>query len=652
MSHGKQRRPGARVGGDCAVQRRTVAPGKRSLTPGVPPRRPGDAERDPVHGAESGRSPAETFQVEPGREWFLGHFMPSMAERLSAPGAEQAPAMEKWTDHDNGGAAVQRQASGGGEAGAVRSERFLGHFMPSMAELRAARDVDPAPETGVVQRKGGAGAEDGRMQAVAESGIAGSGGRLPHLDAIQHSFGDHDLSEVKAHSDARSGEAAAALGASAYATGDHVAFRGTADLHTAAHEAAHVIQQREGVHVQGGVGRDGDEYERNADAVADRVVSGRSAVDLLPEPRQDGGQDSGGAQRKPVQKKPGDGEALPGPDTAVHDHAGKLRQHADQHDPSNPQNTLGPYEMYQVWLDLWSSRNAEAQPRVQELEEQLRAVNPADFADKMDMFRHGRRDALGPKYEAAANEADLCTAQLSVMSEILGWLEARKAMSQRVTLEQVNRRALAEAEAKAIYVNTFMTVLLVGYPIVVAGRGSVPANGRAALGVAERSASSAVEAKGVTLCHGGSAESIASIRKGIRVDVNSPHPGRQQWGPGFYLADRSAAQAYAEQTESPAVVSYSSVLLEDLGVVVDVTAGAGRAQWDAFMNEAVVRYTRRQLWESNAERRGEMFAEFLNREGLTPDVVVAPHGPNGQQVVIRTRTAADKLNPYLEPAGE
>jgi hypothetical protein len=651
MSHGKQRKPGASVGGDCAVQRRTVAPGKRSLTASVPPRRPGDAERDAVHGAEPGPSPAETFQVEPAREWFLGHFMPPMAERLGTPGGDQAPAMGEWTDRHGGGAAVQRQASGGGEAGAARPEWFLGHFMLPMAELRAARNLDPAPEVGAVQRKGGAAAEDARVQAVAESGIAGSGGRLPHLDAIQHSFGDHDLGEVKAHNDARSGEAAAALGASAYATGDHVAFRGTADLHTAAHEAAHVIQQREGVHIQGGVGRDGDEYERNADAVADRVVSGRSAADLLPDPQQEGGQDSSAAQPRPVQKKPGDGEGLPGPDAAVHDHAGKLRQHADQHDPSNPQNTLGPYEMYQVWLDLWSSRNAEAQPRVQELEEQLRALNPADFADKMDMFRKGRRDALGPKYEAVANEADLCTAQLSVMSEILGWLEARKAMGQRVTLDQVNRRALAEAEAKAIYVNTFMTVLLVGYPIVVAGRGSISANGPAALGAAERSAATADEVKGVTLCHGGPAESIASVRKGIRVDVNSPHPGRQQWGRGFYLADRPAAQAYAQQTESPAVVSYTSVLLEDLGVVLDVTAGAAKVRWDAFMNEAIGGYARRQLWMFQ-ESRGAIFEEFLNREGLAPDVVVAPDGPKGQQVIIRTQAAADKLNSYLDPVGE
>jgi hypothetical protein len=68
-------------------------------------------------------------------------------------------------------------------------------------------------------------------------------------------------------------------------------------LHTAAHEAAHVIQQRHGVQLLGGVGEVGDRYERNADAVADRVVAGRSASDLLA-PFADGAQARGG----PVQR--------------------------------------------------------------------------------------------------------------------------------------------------------------------------------------------------------------------------------------------------------------------------------------------------------------------------------------------------------------
>jgi hypothetical protein len=69
--------------------------------------------------------------------------------------------------------------------------------------------------------------------------------------------------------------------AKAYATGNHVAFAAAPDLRLAAHEAAHAVQQREGVQLSGGIGRAGDEYERHADAVADQVVRGESAAALL-----------------------------------------------------------------------------------------------------------------------------------------------------------------------------------------------------------------------------------------------------------------------------------------------------------------------------------------------------------------------------------
>ena len=64
--------------------------------------------------------------------------------------------------------------------------------------------------------------------------------------------------------------ASAKMGASAYASGNKVAFGGNPSLHTAAHEAAHVVQQRSGVSLSEGVGKAGDSYERHADAVAER----------------------------------------------------------------------------------------------------------------------------------------------------------------------------------------------------------------------------------------------------------------------------------------------------------------------------------------------------------------------------------------------
>jgi hypothetical protein len=119
------------------------------------------------------------------------------------------------------------------------------------------------------------------VHQMAAYGVASGAASLPHAAAIQASFGHHDVSGVRAHVGGNAAEAAAAIGAEAYATGDSVAFSASPDLHLAAHEAAHVVQQRAGVRLSGGVGTAGDEYERHADAVADLVVQGKSAQSLL-----------------------------------------------------------------------------------------------------------------------------------------------------------------------------------------------------------------------------------------------------------------------------------------------------------------------------------------------------------------------------------
>jgi hypothetical protein len=120
------------------------------------------------------------------------------------------------------------------------------------------------------------------VHAAAARGLTGTATALPHAEAIQRSFGpDRDVSAIRAHVGGPATEATAAMGATAYATGHRVAFAASPDLHTAAHEAAHVFQQQAGVQLHGGVGQAGDAYERHADAVADRVVAGQSAAELF-----------------------------------------------------------------------------------------------------------------------------------------------------------------------------------------------------------------------------------------------------------------------------------------------------------------------------------------------------------------------------------
>ncbi len=155
-----------------------------------------------------------------------------------------------------------------------------------------------------VQRAAGAAAPDGAwVQDRAAQGVgAGSGGPLPFLDQIQPAFGRHDVGGVQAHVGGEAAAASTDIGARAYATGSKVAFGGPPDLHTAAHEAAHVVQQRGGVQLKGGVGQSGDVYERHADAVADAVVRGDPAEALLDSMAGSGSASSSAVQSAPVQR--------------------------------------------------------------------------------------------------------------------------------------------------------------------------------------------------------------------------------------------------------------------------------------------------------------------------------------------------------------
>lgn len=122
---------------------------------------------------------------------------------------------------------------------------------------------------------------DAAVHAAAARGIATPASAMPFGASIQRAFGRHDISQVQAHTGPEAAASANAMGADAYATGDHVVLGKGNDLFTAAHEAAHVVQQRGGVQLKGGVGAAGDAYEQHADSVASLVVQGKSAEGLL-----------------------------------------------------------------------------------------------------------------------------------------------------------------------------------------------------------------------------------------------------------------------------------------------------------------------------------------------------------------------------------
>jgi hypothetical protein len=146
-------------------------------------------------------------------------------------------------------------------------KRTLTMSLPAPVQRKVAVGGDASPDT---------------IAGAAARGIDTPTGALPHRDTVQAAFGRHRIDHVHAHAGADAAATADEMHAEAYAVGDHIVFGGAMPtLHTVAHEAAHVVQQRAGVARKGG--GDMDAFERHADAVADAVVAGRSAEALLDE---------------------------------------------------------------------------------------------------------------------------------------------------------------------------------------------------------------------------------------------------------------------------------------------------------------------------------------------------------------------------------
>lgn len=175
-----------------------------------------------------------------------------------------APADIRALQRTIGGLAVGRLLAGRIPAQSVeiqRKERGLGTSLEAMPQ-----EEDSSAEV---------------MRQAAQVGMQTSPSTLPYVRQIQQSFGRYDVSQIQAHLGPKATVSAESMQAAAYTTGEHVVFAGTPDLHIAAHEAAHVVQQRGDVQLSSGIGRVGDVYEQHAEAVADRVRAGQSAENLL-----------------------------------------------------------------------------------------------------------------------------------------------------------------------------------------------------------------------------------------------------------------------------------------------------------------------------------------------------------------------------------
>lgn len=157
--------------------------------------------------------------------------------------------------------------------------------VPGEARARHAETRAPA-----LQMKRADGGDPPRAALPMALDILRSPGRAldPGARALLEQRLQQDFGAVRVHADAQAADAARAVGARAYTVGRDIVFgrgeyrpgspEGTRLL---AHELAHVVQQRRGVSLDGGMGRAGDGYEQQADAVADAVAAGRPAGGLL-----------------------------------------------------------------------------------------------------------------------------------------------------------------------------------------------------------------------------------------------------------------------------------------------------------------------------------------------------------------------------------
>lgn len=222
--------------------------------------------------------------MPPGYYDYYGIPRPKPAEeavQANRPGLNQGPPIPRGLLEYYG--IVPRAASDSSPSPVQQKEETQTEPLLATEPKTPPVDATEAPasaEPMAVQAKSDGSAsksEAERVHEAAAHGTSGPAGVFPYLDVIQRSFGGHNVSHVKAHTDGQAAAGAREMGAEAFTVGDHVAFAGTPSLYTAAHEAAHVIQQRAGVQLKGSLGEVGDQYERHADAVADLVVQGKSA---------------------------------------------------------------------------------------------------------------------------------------------------------------------------------------------------------------------------------------------------------------------------------------------------------------------------------------------------------------------------------------
>jgi hypothetical protein len=244
----------------------------------------------------------------------------------------------------------------------------------------------------------------------------------------------HDFSSVRVHADNIAAASARAMGAQAYTVGRDLAFAegryapdGSAGRRLLGHELIHTIQQG----AVGGLGPGG----RRARPPANGLLAQR--------------------QGEPSTK---DVQSLSANEIAKQWAQNRKALVAAA---AAPDNSLGGHQLFQIWFHFWIDQLNTAADRKAQVGKALWKADRASYANNMDLFQNGKRDALGPDYQDAADRYDGANFMLSGQMRLLNWLEDWVDTGHhRLTFKAVNDKGLEIAKAQANFEEWVAPILL------------------------------------------------------------------------------------------------------------------------------------------------------------------------------------------------
>jgi hypothetical protein len=113
-------------------------------------------------------------------------------------------------------------------------------------------------------------------------------------------------------------------------------------------------------------------------------------------------------------------------------------------------NNLNGNQLFQIWLQFWMEQLSKALADEKAARTKVWSRDNVEYANNMNLFQLGKRDALGPEYQEAADRVDAARSHLSCDMELHNWLETRVDVAHdHLTLVKIEYKALEIAKGRA-----------------------------------------------------------------------------------------------------------------------------------------------------------------------------------------------------------